>query len=226
MINKIRLIYKVLFSSKVRFLFRRIIKFIIYRFRFFKLKFILSKKDNVNLILGAALTSEKNWISTNEEWLDITNYFHWKRLFGERSRIKRAVAEHVFEHLTKDEMRTALNLVYRYLIKGGTLRIAVPDGNNPNKEYRDHTGINGIGADASDHKQFITYEFLKSELENCGFKCFLREGYKSNQELLNDPLPKELGNIIRSRRNSKNTHSKTGWDFIDSNSSLIIDAYK
>ena len=132
-----------------------------------------------------------------------------EEIIGERSRIKRAVAEHVFEHLTKDEMRTSLNLVYRYLILGGALRI-VPDGNNPNKEYRDHAGINGIGADASDHKQFITYEFLKSELENCGFKCFLREGYKSNQELLNDPLPEELGNIIRSRSNSKNTHSKQG----------------
>tara|TARA_A100001388_G_C28702243_1_gene466809 strand:+ start:516 stop:635 length:120 start_codon:yes stop_codon:yes gene_type:complete len=39
-------------------------------------------------------------------------------------------------------MRTSLNLVYRYLIKGGALRIAGPDGNNPNKEYRDDAGIN------------------------------------------------------------------------------------
>ena len=45
------------------------------------------------------------------------------------------------------------------MIDGGSLRIAVPDGNNPNKEYRDNCGINGFGADASDHKQFITFEF-------------------------------------------------------------------
>ena len=62
-------------------------------------------------------------------------------------------------------------------------------GANLNPEYIKHTGINGIGPDASDHKQFIKFEYLKSELEKVGFKCFIREGYTSNGELVNENLP-------------------------------------
>ena len=52
-------------------------------------------------------------------------------------------------------MRIALRLIYEHMFVGGSSRIVVLDGNNPNKDYRDHYGINGIGADAPDHKQFI-----------------------------------------------------------------------
>ena len=67
-------------------------------------------------------------------------------------------------------MRNSLRLIFANMVDGGSLRIAVPDGNNPNQEYRNHCGINGIGADASDHKQFMTYELLSREVEKIGFK--------------------------------------------------------
>ena len=69
-------------------------------------------------------------------------------------------------------MDKAIILIHKHLIKNGNLRIAVPDGNNPNSDYLKNVGINGIGADASDHKQLITYEFLKDFLEKRNFKCF------------------------------------------------------
>ena len=122
-------------------------------------------------------------------------------------------------------MKSTLNLIHDYLIEGGTLRIAVPDGNHPNPIYKEHAGINGKGADASDHKQFITYEQLKSELENCGFKCILREGYFSDGSLVNEKINSELGYIIRSR-NNKSFSRKYGWDFENANLSLIEDQYK
>ena len=204
---------------------RKIFKIFLYNFRLLKFKAILIFAKEVNIILGAALTSQKDWISTNEEWFDISKKKDWQKLFKNKRKLKRALAEHVFEHLSKSEMRSALNLIYDYLIKEGTLRIAVPDGNHPNPIYREHTGINGKGADASDHKQFITYEYLKSELENCGFKCFLREGYMSDGTLVNEKLTSELGFVIRSR-NNKSFNMKYGWDFESANSSLIVDAYK
>ena len=139
--------------------------------------------------------------------------------------LEKALAEHVFEHLTKEEMACSIKLIHNHLTKNGTLRIAVPDGNHPDKNYRKHTGINGIGADASDHKQFITYEFLKSELENAGFKCILREGYTNDGNLVTKSFSDNLGFIIRSRQN-KILNDQKGWDFVDSNSSLIIDAFK
>ena len=224
-INKVKLIYKKIISKRLRVLIRKIFKIFLYSFRFIKLKFILLFSKEVKLILGAALTSQKNWISTNEEWFDISKKKHWERLFKNKIKLKRAIAEHVFEHLTKEEMKSAFNLVYIHLIKNGTLRIAVPDGNHPDPIYRQHTGIGGLGADASDHKQFITYEYLKSELENCGFTCFLREGYRADGILISEKIPPELGFVIRSRKNNS-LAIKNGWDFDDSNSSLIVDAYK
>jgi len=220
-----RVLYKKLLSKKLRILVRNSIKFIIYNFRYLKLKCVLLFGKKVNLVLGAALTSQPRWISTNEQWFDISNKFHWYRLFKNKRKLNKALAEHVFEHLSKEEMSCAINLIYSHLTKNGTLRIAVPDGNHPDPTYRKHTGINGIGADASDHKQFITFEYLKNQLESAGFKCILREGYTNQGELVSKPLPNELGIIMRSRKNISPI-KQDGWDFIDSNSSLIVDAFK
>ena len=225
LINKGKFIYRNIVPKKLRILVRKILKILLYNFRFLKFKIILIFAKEVKIILGAALTSQKDWISTNEEWFDISKKADWQRFFKNKKILKRALAEHVFEHLTKSEMTTALKLIYDYLIKEGTLRIAVPDGNHPNPQYREHTGINGIGADASDHKQFITFEYLKSELENCGFKCVLREGYMSDGTLVNEEFTSKLGFIIRSR-NNKSFNLKYGWNFENANSSLIVDAYK
>jgi len=220
------LIYRKFFSIRGRLIIKKIFKYFYYRFRFLKLKtYLFFSRDSVNLIIGAALTNQKGWFSTNEDWLDISKENHWKRLFNSKKRVKRVLAEHVFEHLSIDEMRNSLKLIFENMLNGGSLRIAVPDGNNPNPEYRKHCGINGIGADASDHKQFLTYEFLSREVEKIGFKCTLIEGYLANKELVSKNAKDNLGKVIRSRSNSVNIYKK-GWDFYDSNTSLIIDCFK
>ena len=221
------LLYRKFFSKRDRLIIKKTFKYFYYKFRFLKLKtYLFFSRDSVNLILGAALTNQKDWFSTNEDWLDICKEDHWKRLFNSKQRIKRVLAEHVFEHLTLDEMRNAINLIYKNMVFGGSLRIAVPDGNNPNQEYRNHCGINGIGADASDHKQFITFELLRDEVEKIGFKCHLIEGYLKNRKLISTPFNRELGNVIRSRSNEIIIYPKEGWDFVDANSSLIVDCFK
>ena len=221
-------LYRYLFPSQQRIFFKKIFKFFYYKYRFIKLKIYLKiSKENVNLILGAALTKQKGWFSTNEEWFNIVRESHWQRLFNSRKkRVERVLAEHVFEHLTLDEMRKALNLIYKNMVYGGSLRIAVPDGNNPKEEYRKHCGIKGIGADASDHKQFITFELLSNEAEKIGFKCQLIEGYLENRRLISTPLNRNLGDVIRSRSNKNILQPKNGWGFADANSSLIIDCKK
>ena len=193
--------YRTLFSIRIRILVKKIFKFFYYWFRFFKIKtYLFFSEDTINIILGAALTKQEGWFSTNEEWLNIVRKSHWERLFNiKKPRVKKVLAEHVFEHLTLDEMRNALSLIYKNMVNGGSLRIAVPDGNNPNEEYRDHCGIKGIGADASDHKQFITFELLSYEVEKIGFKCQLKEGYLKNKKLISTPLNRNLGEVIRSQ---------------------------
>tara|TARA_A100001035_G_scaffold236539_1_gene200441 strand:+ start:581 stop:1282 length:702 start_codon:yes stop_codon:yes gene_type:complete len=218
--------YRTLFSIRVRLLVKKIFKFFYYWFRFFKIKtYLFFSEDTVNIILGAALTNQKGWFSTNEEWLDISKAEHWNRLFNSKKRVKRVLVEHVFEHLTIEEMRNSLRLIFANMVNGGSLRIAVPDGNNPNSEYRKHCGINGIGADASDHKQFLTYELLSKEVERTGFHHNLIEGYLENKELVLKKFNNNLGRVIRTRSN-KNIRPKDGWDFPDANSSLILDCIK
>ena len=141
--------YRKLIPNFVRRLNRKVFKKVVYLYRFYYLRVSLISKKNVKIILGAALTSEEGWFSTNEQWLDITNSQHWERIFKGKTKIECAIAEHVFEHLTKKEMRIALQQIHNHLVLGGNLRIAVPDGNHPDPIYRKYTGINGIGADAS-----------------------------------------------------------------------------
>ena len=225
--NKITYIYRLVLPKELRFSIKKIIKFFYYRFRFVNLKlFLILSKRNVNLILGAALTKQKGWFSTNEEWLDISKEKDWERLFYSKKRIKRIIAEHVFEHLTVEEMQNALKLIYKNMQLGGSLRIAVPDGNNPNNEYRKYCGINGIGADASDHKQFITFQLLNKEASKVGFEVELIEGYLNHNQLISKEIDYELGYVMRSRRNKDNFFSKEGWNFPDANTSLIVDCFK
>ena len=53
----------------------------------------------------------------------------------------------------------------------------------------------------------------------------IKEGYLMNGKLVRSDISSELGYIKRTRSN-KNLNENYGWNFIDSNTSLIIDAIK
>ena len=134
----------------------------------------------MKVIVGAAMTSQEGWYSTNEQWLDITNKHDWDKIFLKKRLITHVVAEHVFEHLTHAECQKALRLINYHMMDGGRIRIAVPDGYNPDSTYISHVGISGIGADASDHKQLLNKDSLSALLKESGFNPKLLEGYDRN----------------------------------------------
>ena len=226
LIHEIKMIdFKNLLPSSFKKILRLIKKNLIYNLRFFKLKIAIYANKKLYLILGSAETYQINWYSTNEQWLDITNNLHWKRLFKNKQKVEKMVAEHVFEHLTIDELNKALKLIHFYLKEKGRIRIAVPDGNNPNEDYLNHVKINGIGADAADHKQLFNFNSLQSVLIKHKFEPFILEGYLDNKLICNDFADKD-GYIIRTRKRNKLNIIDSGWNFPDSNTSLIIDAFK
>lgn len=198
-------------------------KKIVYFFRKYYLKLLIKINVKPKIILGAALTSQFGWVSTNEEWLDITSEYDWLEIFKGKRIVKNMVAEHVFEHLTESEAKKALLILKKYLVHGGKIRIAVPDGNNPDPEYRRNAGINGLGPDASDHKQFYTAENLIDLLNSSGFDAILVEGFTKEGSLVIDNCLKEEGFIRRSRSNQALDKTKYGWNFKDANTSLIVD---
>ena len=219
-------IIKKMLSDKVRSYLRDLQKNIVYMYRCYKIRIPVFFGRNIKIILGAALTRQHGWYSTNEQWLDITNCSDWERIFKGKVILDNVVSEHVFEHLTPKETKQALRLIYKHMRSGGRVRIAVPDGFNPNEVYLKHVGICGIGADAEDHKQLLNSSSLIGYLEEAGFKATLVEGYDEDGKLIQTKVEAEFGYIYRSRSNLKAMKYQEGWDFVDSNTSLIVDGVK
>jgi predicted SAM-dependent methyltransferase len=181
---------------------------------------------SMKVIVGAAMTHQAGWYATNEQWLDITQAGDWQRVFRGKALLTNLLAEHVFEHLTPDETRRTLHNIARHMAPGGRVRIAVPDGYHPDPTYIRHVGIAGIGADAEDHKQLLNSDSLQQYLEDAGFQADLQEGYRRDGELVQKALQVDDGAVIRSRSNGHTMAGRAGWEFVDANTSLVIDGIR
>jgi len=221
--NKILNLLKLIFSEPARRKLRLLQKAIVYFWRRQVIRIPIAINKPIKIIVGAAITNQKGWYSTNEEWLDITCADDWENVFHGKKLLKNVVAEHVFEHLTPEQTRKALHLIVVHMQPGSAIRIAVPDGYHPEPEYLRHVGIAGIGADASDHKQLLNCDSLINYLAEAGLTPKLKEGYLTNGDLVQQPLHLELGLVFRSRSNKANIATRAGWDFIDANTSLVVD---
>jgi len=216
---------KIFLPKKIRKNLRIFLKFIIYNYRYFKIKFAILHKQKIKIIVGAAETYQNNWYSTNQNWLDIRKENHWKKIFKNKTIITNVVAEHVFEHLTYEECIESLKTIHNYTTKDSKIRIAVPDGYNPDSNYIKNVKVKGIGDDAADHKQLLNKDILFEILTKAQFKPKLIEGYDSNKRLYSEKYSIEEGFIKRSRQNN-DTNLEKIWGFKDSKTSLIVDATK
>lgn len=214
-----------LLPKPLKKLARKSIKAVKYRYRRELIKIPVARDESIKIILGAAETFQDGWYSSNENWLDIANPTHWQNVLHGKKLLTHACAEHVFEHLTYNECQIALKNIYNAMKSGGRLRIAVPDGYNPNPEYIRHVGINGIGDDASDHKQLLNVDVLSKLLIEAGFAASAVEYYDKDGTLHANPFNKEDGYIKRSRNNIK-SGEKPVWSFPDAETSLIVDGLK
>ena len=210
---------------RLKVLLRRIIKFFKYRYRRFAISRPVSRGEKIRIIVGAAETFQDGWYSTNEQWLDVTDPADWQRVFNGRRLITHAVAEHVFEHLTYDECRKALANMFSHMVDGARVRIAVPDGYHPDEDYIRHVGIDGIGADAADHKQLLNVDALAQLFREAGFEPTHLEGYDSEGNLVRNSYSTDDGFIQRSRGNAS-PDSRNKWGFVDADTSLIVDGVK
>ena len=130
-------------------------------------------------------------------------------------------AEHVWEHLTDEQTRLANDNCYRFLKKGGRLRLAVPDGNHPDQDYIDYVKPKGQGWGADDHKILYDYRLMTSRLEKSGFKVRLLEYWDEDGKFHFNEWSNDYGRVKRSSRNdSRNSGGELKY------TSLIIDAVK
>ncbi len=197
--------------AKIRF---RIIKFA-------KINTLFFRQTKIKLNIGSAgINNDLEWYPTDKENLDITKEEDWQKILSSL-RIDNIVAEHVWEHLTQKETELANINCFRYLKKGGILRIAVPDGYNQKKEYIDAVKPGGIGRGASGHRILYNYRTISDYLQRAGFKTELLEYWDELGQFHYKDWGKENGFIIRSKRyDPRNKGSSLEY------TSLIIDAIK
>lgn len=174
----------------------------------------------LRIVLGGA-APEAGWLGSDIGFFDATDPAAWADLVGGEGRVDRLLAEHVFEHIPPELIPAVLRNAYRYLKPGGTIRIAVPDGHNPDPAYIRHVEPGGIGPGAGDHKQLFTLESLSAALSAAGFKVEPREWFDAEGRFHEEPWIAERGHIYRCRRFG--TPDKS---FPSSHLSLLVDGIK
>lgn len=150
------------------------------------------------VIGGGFKFAPRGWHLTDEQLLDITRPQAWEALFGHRS-VDALLAEHVWEHLPPDLGLRAAQQCRRFLKKGGTLRIAVPDGLHPHTAYREHVRPGGAGPGAVDHKVLFTHVSLTALLEEAGFEAVPLEYWDEGGRFHHEPWTADEGGPISRR---------------------------
>lgn len=177
---------------------------------------------DLRIIVGAGSVTQWGFTSLQESDLDITNAQEWAQIFEPNS-IDAIVAEHVFEHLTFSEGWQAMRNCYQYLKRGGTLRIAVPDGFHPSQKYiewvKPETGYNG-----DDHKVLFDYQTLAALMKGAGFFLDYKELWNERGEFYSEPMEPERGEMRRTSRDfwAKLLSVRVGANY----TSLVIDGIK
>lgn len=184
---------------------------------FWKLFFSSKRKFNIG---SAGINHSREWIPTDIDLLNITVEEDWKKLL-KFLQLNNIMAEHVWEHLSEKDTQLANKNCFKFLKKGGILRIAVPDGYNPDKAYIDYVKPGGNGPGADDHKILYTYKTMTDSLESVGFKVNMLEYWDENGKFHAVEWTDEGGHIVRSKRyDPRNKEGKLGY------TSLIVDAVK
>lgn len=190
-------------------------------FKKIRLKLYFLKKKKLKFNVGSAgVNFDSTWYATDIDTLNLTKEKDWKKLLF-FLRVDNIMAEHVWEHLSFGDTEFANKNCFKFLKKGGILRIAVPDGFHPDKEYIDYVKPGGNGAGADDHKILYNYISMKKSLEKVGFTVKLLEYWDENAKFHCVEWTDDGGRINRSKRYDKrNQNGSLNY------TSLIVDAIK
>jgi predicted SAM-dependent methyltransferase len=173
------------------------------------------KEDSLKVHIGCGGKIYDNWMNYPQDEIDITIYKNWCKRFSEGS-INIILAEHVFEHLNENGRNIAIKNFYCFLKNNGKIRIAVPDGFNPDKAYIDHVKPYNDG-----HQVLFNHKTLVEEFSSYGFEYDLLEYFDENGKFHFKEWDIKDGFVTRSKRfDERNQNGKLEY------TSLIVDFYK
>ena len=180
----------------------------------------LQSESAVKIIIGAGQTRYKGWIATDMPAFDVRNSDHWRALFPPES-IDRLLAEHVFEHLTSDELARFLGSAGQYLARGGRVRIAVPDGYHPSADYINSVRPGGIGVGAGDHKMLYTCDLIGEVMRKQDYQFELLEYFDAAGQFHQSEWSAADGFVGRSAdHDARNADGQLNY------TSLIVDCWR
>src|SRR5919198_5469402 len=116
----------------------------------------------IRIVVGAGHYERPGWLLTQRKQLDLLQRQDWEAGFSQRP-VAAILAEHVWEHLTLEEGKTAAKICYDFLEPGGYIRCAVPDAYFPGEEYQNTVRPGGpVPSDhpAASHKLVYHYRML------------------------------------------------------------------
>jgi predicted SAM-dependent methyltransferase len=113
--------------------------------RRYRIKRLISRHKLCRIVIGASGVYEDGWIATDIDTLNLLKTADWERCFT-KSSIDAILAEHVWEHLSREEGFLAAKNCHAYLRDGCYLRVAVPDGLHPDPTYINWVRPGGSGA--------------------------------------------------------------------------------
>ncbi len=171
----------------------------------------------VKVMIGSSGFTQKGFISTEIDTLDITSSMNWRWMFNKNS-IDNLLAEHVLEHLTYKHVESALRNCYKYLKPGGKFRIAVPDKNRKEYLYKKEVAPPAYG-----HKSYFEIAGLTKLLESVGFRVEPLEYFDDKGTFNSKKWEIGDGKVRRSLKYDKQKKFKKGKLFY---TSLIVDAIK
>lgn len=186
----------------------------------------LRKDSAPRIVIGASQRHDSGWIPTEKDYLNLLNPTDWERFFR-RSPIAALLAEHVWEHLTPEEARTAAKTCFTCLRPGGYLRIAVPDGLHPDPAYIRLVKVQGQTPDEhgdfylNDHKVLYTYRTAQALFEEAGFRVELLEYFDEAGTFHEREWSTQQGTIWRSKRFDRRNQAG-----VLAYTSIVLDAVK
>ena len=185
--------------------------------RVWSLRKQISTAKPLKVVLGACPTDFPGWVKTDKELLDVTSPSHWSSLF-EPDSIDLLLSEHMLEHLTENEAKTALHECYRYLKPGGLFRVAVPDGYRRDPIYVTEASYAEAG-----HQVVYNVDTLTALLQSVGFNTTPLEYFDAQEQFRVTSWDVNEGFIKRSVRFDTQQDFQRGNMFY---TSLIVDAKK
>ncbi|HSL03335.1 MAG TPA: hypothetical protein VK901_07340 [Nitrospiraceae bacterium] len=181
---------------------------------------VMASQDQVRIVVGAAEDRYEGWIATDKNMLSLLREHDWAYHFKSNP-VDAILAEHVWEHLDCFGAIMAAQNCFKYLKPGGYMRVAVPDGWHPDKDYIDCVKPGGWGAGSKDHHVLYTYRSLKTVFTLVGFDILFLEYFDESRTFHYLDWSPTDGMIKRSKRfDSRNRRRELAY------TSIVLDARK